>query len=266
MNEPLKWMNYPNHVTLNLKSVTHEIGFHINFTSIIKTKKNMNMKTVNKVLTSAVVVASLVACESANTEANKNADKVIIYVDSIQNLTPEYTSAYWSSLDKGYQDRVVVVQADMDKLDTESRAKLDESIAKYNALKASYENNIREREQALASASADYKIALRNSLFGEGVIGSDMQFNYVTGKNLYDVYKRFVNSVQDNKDKYSREDWDEIKVLWEALDTRKNVVEKDAPNGDNTRIGALKIKFGTIKALNRPGTKAEENKEAKEKS
>lgn len=216
-------------------------------------------------MTTAVVVASFVACETANTESRKNADMVVVYVDSIQNLTPEYTSEYWANLDKGYQERVVIIEKDMDKLEAEDRAKLEESMAKYNALKASYENNIREKEQAVVVAN-DYKTNLRNALFGEGAIGSDMAFNYVTGANLHDVYQKFVNTVQDNKDNYSREDWDEIKVLWEALDTRKNTVEKDAPNGDNTKIAGLKVKFGAIKATNRGGTKGEENREAKDKS
>jgi hypothetical protein len=224
------------------------------------------MKTINTLMTTAVVVASLVACQTPNIEASQNASKVTIYVDSIQNLTPEYTAEYWANLDKGYQERVVIIENDMDKLEAEDKAKLEESIAKYNALKASYENNIREKEQAMVTTASDYKTNLRNALFGEGVIGSDMAFNYVTGSNLHDVYKKFVNTVQDNKDNYSREDWDEIKVLWEALDTRKNTVEKDAPDGDNTKIAGLKIKFGAIKATNRPGTKGEENQEAKDKS
>lgn len=217
-------------------------------------------------MATAIVVSSLVACETADTESRKNADMVVVYVDSIQNLTPEYSNENWSNLDKGYQERIVIAEKDMDKLDEETKAKLEESKAKYNALKDSYENNIREKEQQMAATTNNYKTTLRNALFGEGAIGEDMQFNYVTGANLHDVYKRFVNTVQDNKDNYSREDWDEIKVLWEALDTRKNTVEKDAPNGDNTKIAGLKIKFGAIKATNRGGTKGEENREAKEKS
>lgn len=224
------------------------------------------MKTINTLLATAVVVASLVACETADTESRKNADMVVVYVDSIQNLTPEYSNEYWSNLDKGYQERIVIVENDIDKLDEETKAKLEESRAKYNALKASYENNIREKEQQMVATTNDYKTNLRNALFGEGAIGSDMAFNYVTSANLHDVYQKFVNTVQDNKDNYSREDWDEIKVLWEALGTRKNAVEKDVPNGDNTKIAGLKVKFGAIKATNRPGTKGEENREAKEKS
>ena len=224
------------------------------------------MKTINTLMATAIVVSSLVSCETANTESRKNADMVVVYVDSIQNLTPEYSNESWTNLNKGYQERMVIVENDMDNLDEETKAKLEESKAKYNALKASYENNIREKEKQMVATTNNYKSNLRNALFGEGAIGEDMQFNYVTGANLHDVYQRFVNTVQDNKDKYSREDWDEIKVLWEALDNRKNEVEKDAADGDNTKIAGLKIKFGAIKATNRAGTKGDENREAKDKS
>lgn len=214
----------------------------------------------------ALVAATFTACQTQESEASKNAKQLTIYVDSIQNLTPEYTNDNWASLEAGYQERIVLMESEKEQLAEEERAKLDESIAKYDALKASYRENIKIKEDALTTATADYRTNLRNALFGEGTIGQDMSFGYVTGANLLEVYRKFVNTVDDNKNIYSREDWDEIKVLWEALDTRKNTVEKDAPSGDNTKIAGLKIKFGAIKGTHRGGTKGAENEEAKDKS
>jgi hypothetical protein len=223
------------------------------------------MKRINTVMTAAIVVAAFTACQAPESEASKNARNVIVYVDSIQKLTPEYTSNNWASLEAGYQERILLMENDKEQLAAEEKARLEESISKYDALKASYQQNIQVNENALTKAAIDYRISLRNALFGEGVIGEDMTFSYVNGANLLDVYRKFVNTVDDNKNNYSREDWDEIKVLYEALDTRKNTVEKDAPSGDNTKIGGLKIKFGAIKATNRGGTKGAENEEAKDK-
>jgi hypothetical protein len=157
------------------------------------------MKTINTLMATAVVVASFVACETADTEGRKNSDMYVVYVDSIQNLTPEYTNESWSNIEKGYQKRVVIVDRDMDKFDDETKAKLEESRAKYNALKASYENIIRERKQQMVATTNVYKTNLRNALFGEGSIGTDVAFNYVTSSNLHSVYEKFVNTVQDNK-------------------------------------------------------------------
>jgi hypothetical protein len=224
------------------------------------------MKKINPLMIAALVVASFTACQPQETEASKNAKLLTIYVDSIQNLTPEYTNDNWASLEAGYQERIVLMESEREQLAEEERAKLEESIAKYDALKASYRENIQLKEDALTNAVGDYRTNLRNALFGEGAIGNDMTFGYVTAANLHDVYKKFVNTVDDNKNIYSREDWDEIKVLWEALGTRKNTVEKDVPSGDNTKIAGLKIKFGAIKGTHRGGTKGAENEEAKDKS
>jgi hypothetical protein len=69
--------------------------------------------------------------------------------------------------------------------------------------------------------------------------------------------------VKKNQNSYSREDWDEIKVLYEALDTRKNEIEKDLPSSDNLKIAKLKVQFAAIKSVKRPLSKVEENEEAK---
>jgi hypothetical protein len=52
--------------------------------------------------------------------------------------------------------------------------------------------------------------------------------------------------------------------LYEALDSRKNTVEKEGLTAeDNRKIAGLKIKFAPMYTVNRMGAKAEENKEAK---
>ena len=73
-----------------------------------------------------------------------------------------------------------------------------------------------------------------------------MKFLYVTGDNIRGIYQNFVDVVADNKNNYTREDWDEIDVLYEALDTRKNVVEKDLATNDNIKIAGLKIRYASI--------------------
>jgi hypothetical protein len=151
-------------------------------------------------------------------------------------------------------------------LQADDKAKAEASKAKYAELKATYTAKIKEREEVAAAKTAtpDYRQILRTNLFGEGKIGSDMQFAFVNGKNILSVYQNFVDKVADNKKKYTREDWDEIKVLYEALDTRKNEVEKDLAGGDNMKIAGLKIRFASIIATHRGGAKVKENAASKE--
>ena len=221
------------------------------------------MKKINLLLTAAMAVTAFTACDNKATEAEQDATNVTMYVDSVEKLTPVYTAAYWTTLDEGYQLRVIKSDKTIASLGISDKEKLEASKVQYAALKSAYEVKIAENEAAIA---ADYKQILRNNLFGKGMIGNDLNFGFATANNLLSIYENFVTTVADNKNNYTREDWDEIKVLYEALDTRKNTVEKELPNGDNFKIAKLKIRFASIKATHRGGTKGEENKAAKEKS
>lgn len=224
------------------------------------------MKKIKLVIAASLLIVVVVACKNSTTIAQQDAMNVNSYVDSIESLTPVYTAANWSELDKGFRVRVAKADNTMATLEASDKAALEESKVQYAALKTSYEIKIKETEATAVVTAPDYRQVLRNKLFGEGVIGSDMSFGFANANNLLSIYRNFVNTVADNKDSYTREDWDEIKVLYEALDTRKNTVEKQLPDGDNTKIAGLKIKFSLIKATHRGGTKGEENKAAKEKA
>ena len=116
-----------------------------------------------------------------------------------------------------------------------------------------------------AELAANSKQALRNALFGEGKIGDDMNFDWVNKDNILAVYDQFVSAADTNKDNYSREDWDEIKLMYEALDSRKNTVEKEGlTSADNKKIAGLKLKFAPMLTFNRMGAKTEEMQEAKQ--
>lgn len=210
----------------------------------------------------AAIVIGFTACTNTEMEtARKDVESLTVYVDSVETATPVYTTANWTAIENGYQERVLIADKSVEKLDADSKAKAEASKAKYAAVKADYEVKIKAAEAAVMAN--DYRLVLRNRLFGEGKIGSDMRFDFVTANNILSVYENFVNTVEKNKEEFTREDWDEIKVLYEALDSRKNQVEKDMSAGDNLKIAGLKIKFAAIKATHRVVSKIEENEKAK---
>jgi len=216
--------------------------------------------------TAAIAVTGFTACNSGATDGKQDAANLNAYVDSVDGLAPVYTVANWSALDNGYQQRALLAEKNAATLEAEDKAKVEDSKVKYAALKVKYETKLKENEmEAKAAASKpDYRQVLRTNLFGEGKVGADMKMESVTADNILSVYKTFVNTVADHKNDYTREDWDEIKVLYEALDTRKNVVEKDLSGSDNLKIAGLKVRFASIKATHRGGTKGAENEKAKE--
>ena len=162
------------------------------------------------------------------------------------------------------------VEAEYDRKAAEAQTALadikDNTAAteKINASKIKYEEFKKEMTTVFAPPAPSPQQQLRNSLFGEGKIGEDMNFDWVNAKNIHSVYQQFVHTVENNKDKYSREDWDKIKIMYEALDSRKNTVEKEGlTSEDNRKIAGLKVKFAPMYTLNRMGAKSEENKDAK---
>lgn len=219
-------------------------------------KKTPPMK---KLIFPALVVATafLGACSNDAEKQNKeNISNLRNYVDSVSKID-EYNGDRWTGIESGYQERAQTVDA--------KQAEMNEQMKKdYDKIKADYEELKAKAAQQQVQNQNAYKVVLRNALFGEGVIGDDMGFGFMTAANAHATYERFVNTVDANRDNYSREDWDEIKVLYEAMDTRKNEIEKDLPKGDNGKIAGLKVKFAAIKATNRPGSKIDENAEAKE--
>ena len=226
------------------------------------------MKNTKLVLGLAVIAIGFTSCKDEKTEqAEKKVDTYVMYVDSLGNVTAEDAKSNWEGIEAAYLIRsgeAEVAIANM-KDNVEAQARLDASRAKYEALRAKYEVQKAEAEVAVAAAAPNPKQQLRNALFGEGKMGEDMNFNWVNATNIHNVYQQFVHTAEDNKDRYSREDWDEIKVMYEALDSRKNTVEKEGLSSeDNRKIAGLKAKFGPMYTLNRMGAKSGEMKRAKE--
>lgn len=229
------------------------------------------MTKTKLLIAAAIVSVGFTACNTENKDAKKDVEVLNVYVDSVESATPVYTIENWKAIDNGYQERAALAEKNMAALSAEEKAKAEASKAKYEALKAKYELAIKEQEMktmqpaAPANNAPNFRKVLRDRLFGEGKIGDDMQFAFVNAGNILAIYRNFVDVVDENKSKYTREDWDEINVLYEALDTRKNTVEKEGLKGsDNLKIAGLKIRYATINATHRGGTKVKENADAKQ--
>jgi len=230
------------------------------------------MTKTKLLIAAAIVSVGFTACNTENKEAKESVETLNVYVDSIENATPVYTTENWTAIDNGYQERAMKAEKNLAALSAEEKAKADASKAKYEALKAKYELAIKEQQMKAATlpgaqpnSAPNFRKVLRDRLFGEGKIGDDMQFAFVNADNILPIYKNFVDVVDENKSKYTREDWDEINVLYEALDTRKNTVEKEGLKGaDNVKIAGLKIRYAAINATHRGGTKVKENADAKQ--
>jgi hypothetical protein len=217
------------------------------------------MKNI-QILSGIVLIAlGFASCKDEKQEqAKKTIDSYVAYVDSVKNVSADNLKADWAAVEAEYDRRAENAQLALAEI--KDNAAETERI---NTSKIKYEEFKNEMTAKLTPPVSE-KQTLRNTLFGEGKIGDDMSFAWVNAQNIHSVYQQFVHTVENNKDNYSREDWDEIKMLYEALDSRKNTVEKEGLSSeDNRKIAGLKIKFAPMYTVNRMGAKSEENKEAK---
>jgi hypothetical protein len=227
------------------------------------------MKTRKLFLGIALIALGFTSCKNdKEIQAKKSVDTYVVYVDSLGSVNDADAKTNWQTIDEAYQLRIIQAEAALANMEDSAaeQDRINASKAKYEALKAKVQaqNDLQVQEQAQAQVP-NSKQQLRNALFGEGKVGNDMNFDWVNAGNIHSVYQTFIHTAEDNKDRYTREDWDEIKLMYEALDSRKNTVEKEGLSSeDNRKIAGLKFKFAPMMKVNRMGAKSEEMKKAKE--
>ncbi|HMC02037.1 MAG TPA: hypothetical protein VKN14_13450 [Flavobacteriaceae bacterium] len=216
------------------------------------------------ILVSVALVVTVMSCNKSKKDiAQKKVDAYTAYVDSVSNVETDEAVKNWETIENDYREMESEASKTVVELEnnTELQNSIDESAVKYEAYKAEV---VEEHERM---ESERLKTELRKSLLGKGYTGDDMKFTWINKDNILSVYQNFVDTVDKNKDSYSREDWDEIKLIYEAIDTRKNTVENEGlTSEDNRKIAGLKVKFSSMYTVNRIGAKSDENAEAKEQS
>ena len=224
-------------------------------------------KSVLKTGAIFMMLLSIVSCsDKKEAEAQKTIDTYVVYVDSLQNVTLEDAKSDWTVIDSSFQVRTSEAELALGDFKDSQKAKeaLDASKAKYDAFKAKVQADI-DAQSAKANLKPSQSQMLRDRFFGAGKIGEDMSFAWVNKDNILKTYETFFQSYKDNKSNFSREDYDEVKLMYEALDSRKNTVEKEGlTSDDNSKIASIKLKFGPMFKINRIGAKSREAEKAKE--
>ena len=215
------------------------------------------MKNWNLPIVLGAIAVTLASCKNEEQKmADEKVEQFKVFVDSISDIAMDNATVNWVNIQNEYEHSKNEAKQTLAKLD--NKVNLDSILkkadSKYEIFKA----------KVIAKRDIMLRENLRNSLFTEKV-GEDMKFEWVNKSNIAAVYEHFVATVDQNKSVYSREDWDEIKLIYEALDSRKNAVEKEGiTTKDNIKIAGLKIKFTTIYQINKATAKYRENAEAKQ--
>ncbi len=193
-------------------------------------------------------------------KVEKLTNQYVKFIDSVTNISQDKVLIDWKNIETIYDTKTNQLNEEIDNLDEKSL--FDEKINIANKKYEDFKKNIDNLKSKFDSENQEIK--RRKELFGSDYISDDLKFEWVTKDNILNVYNHFVSTVDKNKDTYTREDWDEIKLQYEALDTRKNTVEKEGlTSDDNMKIAGLKMKFGPMYRLYRIASKSEENTNSK---
>ena len=217
------------------------------------------MKTIKLTIGLCTLALLFTSCKDGrNDVAKQNVEEYKSYVDSISNLDYAEANTNWERIENEYENHRSMATVNIEDIEDKEnlREDIDEATIKYEKYKAELQ----------AERVKETKNTFRKNLLGPNYTSSaDASYSWINKDNILSVYENFVNTVEANKDSYSREDWDEIKLMYEAIDTRKNTVEKEGlSTEDNTKIAGLKLKFAPMYTVNRMGAKSEENAEAKQ--
>ena len=202
------------------------------------------MKGLNVLLGAAVLAAGFTSCKSeTETVAEKSIDRYVVYVDSIKGLDAAERTKNWEAIDTEYERRLAEADAaiaDM-KDNEEVRTRIETSKTTYATFKteapAAAVPAGTAGDAAMAGASA---YATPKALFGN----ADTSFVWVNKDNILATYKMFYDTFSKNADNYTEAEFKQLKAWYEALDERKNTVEKEGLSGDDNReIAGLKAKF-----------------------
>ena len=214
----------------------------------------------------SLVLIGVSSCANKEKElADKRINELELYVDSLETVSAEERQNNWDKITKDFNRKSKNATDASENLDEATRASSNEKVLKSTTKYNEFKSSINLNEEVIAPEPILPSQLLRDRLFGAGKVGTDMNFLWVNKDNILTVYDTFFQAYKNNKADFSREDYDEVKLMYEALDNRKNTVEKEGlSSSDNEKIASIKFKFAPMFKLNRIGAKARETSNAKE--
>ena len=226
----------------------------------------MNKNVLKFGLLSMTILLGFSSCKNKESDvAEQRIAALESYVDSLKTVSEADREANWDQINENYDRKSTEANEALANLDEETKTKSQERITVSSTKYGEFKASIDAKSTAKAAPASSPSQMLRDRLFGAGKIGDDMSFAWVNKDNILNVYETFFESYKTNKGDFSREDYDEIKLMYEALDNRKNTVEKEGlSSSDNGSIASIKMKFSPMFKVNRVGAKSREGAEAKE--
>lgn len=166
----------------------------------------------------SMVFLGIVSCKNNEKElADKRIGELEVYVDSLKTVAVADMESNWDQIASDFDRKSSEANLALTNLDEETRntsqQKIDAARSSYDGFKVTVETKVAETKMIATNPNQ----MLRDCFFGAGKIGEDMNFSWVNKNNILNVYDAFFQSYKDNKENFTREDYDEIKLMYEAF-------------------------------------------------
>jgi hypothetical protein len=200
------------------------------------------------------LLAAFFTFTSCGDQGKENARKSLndfkAYVKEHKDATANYMDTKWEDMEKEYDQKKNDLDKNMDKMDQEMKESYQATVADWETFKAEYQMKQREKEDM---AKAEQLKAT--------IIPTDIHtdLSNVTGKNVVSVFEHFVNTVDNQKEMYSKEEWVNINNYWKSLNDLSGRLDDahEISKEDGRRLDGLRIKYAAIKTLNKPFAESE---------
>lgn len=215
----------------------------------------MRIRNLNLTMTiCAIGSLSMISCEDPNesraeNEFNEYRDYVEAESGAFDNSDDWEWDEYdnnWREYDSAYQEHATGVEENLEYLSEENKAEYDRMQGEYENRRSMYEQRSAEEDNNIDENSISGRMYVAVDIVDPNP--DNVEFSKVTAENLRETYKNFVDYIESNKGEMTDEDWENAEIIWEALNLRKNEVEKDIPTEDNVAIGTLKVEYGALKS------------------
>lgn len=193
----------------------------------------------------------LILIVSCNEAERKNAENTVKkyagFVDSVDVLEVKTASKNWDAIQGKNDHHKINAEIALNKVTDKGNIekKLNRAILKFERFKGKV---MLEKEK---SKIERMKRKLGKVLLGDLYTYNDVQLLWITRKNVLRVYQKFIAKINQDQDTFTEEDWEEIKALYEALEKRRDEIEKEGLSGIESReIVLLKLKYAPIFTVN----------------
>ncbi len=172
------------------------------------------------------------------------------YVKEHKDATANYADHKWENLEKEYDQKKAELDKGLNEMDQEMKESYQSTVADWETFKADYAAKQKEKEDRMKAEQ------LRAAIIPNDI---STDFSNVNGKNIANVFEHFVNTVDNKKELYSKEEWININNYWKSLNDLAGRLddEQTISRKDSRKIDGLRIKYTAIKVLNKPFAESE---------